>query len=98
LTEYQQALEKANPRADVAGATISFHRHLERLIENKWVNERHSLATIKKEVPATMEEWWNEFLEEVLSDDLSAPSKGVQDSAESWDDEHVQKQLWLDWP
>ena len=45
-----------------------------------------------------MEEWWNEFLEEVLSDDLSAPSKGVQDSAESWDDEHVQKQLWLDWP
>jgi hypothetical protein len=40
-----------------------------------------------------MEEWWNEFLEEVFSDDLSAPSKGVQDSAESWDDEHVQNQL-----
>jgi hypothetical protein len=40
-----------------------------------------------------MEEWWNEFLEEVFSDDLNTPSKGVQDSAESWDDEHVQKQL-----
>jgi hypothetical protein len=39
LMEYQQALENADPRADVAEATISFHRHLERLIENRWVNE-----------------------------------------------------------
>jgi hypothetical protein len=44
LTEYQQALEIANPRADVAEAAISFHRHLERLIENRWVNEKHAFT------------------------------------------------------
>jgi hypothetical protein len=93
LTEYQQALETANPRANVAEATLSFHRHLQRLIENKWIEESHSLATLKTESNATIEEWWKCILEEELSDDQNAPSKGVESSAVPKDEERVPKQL-----
>jgi hypothetical protein len=94
LTEYQQALETANPKANVciAEATKSFYRHLERLSENKWMNEEHSLATLQTEIHATIEEWWDDFMKDVFSDDQNAPNEGATDSAESGDDEGVLKQ------
>jgi hypothetical protein len=92
VTEYQQALETASPKANVAEATKSFHRHLERMIKNKWVNEEHPLATLKTEMHATIVEWRDDTLDEVLTDDQNAPNEGATNSAGSGDDGHVLKQ------
>ena len=53
----------------------------------------HSLATMKTEIHATIEEWWNELLADEFSDDLNTPSKGVQGSGVPEDGEIVPEQL-----
>ena len=92
VTEYQQALETANPRANVAEATRAFHRHLERLIKNQWLSEDHSLATLKTEVHATIQQWWSDIVDEEFEDDQKAPNEGAPGSAETGDEDHVLKQ------
>ena len=92
VTEYQQALETANPKVNVAEATKAFRRHWERLIKNKWLNEDHSLATLRTEIHATIQEWWSDTLDEEFEDEPKVPNEGAPGSAEPGDDDNVLKQ------